>query len=169
MQKLQQQRLQQPKLQSLDSRATAEHVARRSPTRHRLGIPKHLACKVGEASRPGPIDAATASDLADMLEMVDDNISVIWDPGMTAGIARAQLAEYHALTDTEAVGGSRGSERNATYPFARRQRVPSMADSQEINLDTGRELERTATSPAHQRPTTLTRAITADNYAKENC
>ena len=81
----QQQRLQQ----SLGSHATAElprYGDCRDGLRHRLGIPTHLASSVGEALRPGPIDASTADDLADMLEMHDEHMSVSWPAGMSAGI-----------------------------------------------------------------------------------
>ena len=83
------------------------HHDGRDGMRHRLGIPTHMAGKVGEAARPGPIDAETADDLADLLEMHDEQIPVTWPAGMSAGKARTLLAEHRAsLTSVPARTGS---------------------------------------------------------------
>ena len=77
----------------------------RDGLRHRLGVPTHLASSVGEALRPGPIDTDTADDLADMLEMHDEHMSVVWPAGMTAGKARTLLAEHRASPSNVPCGG----------------------------------------------------------------
>ena len=54
-----------------------------------------------------PIDASTADDLADMLDMHDEHMSVSWPAGMSAGKARTLLAEHRAsLTVMPARAGS---------------------------------------------------------------
>ena len=83
--------------------------------RHRLGIPTHLSGNVGEALRPGPIDTATASDLADMLDLHDEQLSVSWPAGMNAGSARVLLADYRA-SRSEASGMHGTATGSATLP-----------------------------------------------------
>ena len=61
-------------------------------TRHRLGIAVHLAGKVGEALRPGPIDDVRAADLADMLALSADERC--WADGMTEARAREAVQEH---------------------------------------------------------------------------
>ena len=67
----------------------------RSGARHRLGVATHLAGNVGEALRPGPIDRHMAEDLADMLELLDEGVTVNWPQGQSAMAARRLLEEYH--------------------------------------------------------------------------
>ena len=62
--------------------------------RHRLGVAAHLAGKVGEALRPGPVAKELAEDLADLLELHDDGITVLWPDGQSAASARRLLEEH---------------------------------------------------------------------------
>ena len=76
-----------------------------SGNRHRLGFAAHLSGKVGEALKPGPVDADTVSDLVDMLELHDDcRHAVVWPAGMTAGIARSIVHEHRARGNIGGLG-----------------------------------------------------------------
>ena len=65
--------------------------------RHRLGVAAHLAGKVGEALRPGPPHSDYADELTECLQMLDEGMNVVWDPGMNARLARIRLAEHVAI------------------------------------------------------------------------
>ena len=60
--------------------------------RHRLGVADHLALRVGEARRPGPIDDETAAIYEDMLDLPPSEVS--WGTGMSNKRAQELLRQW---------------------------------------------------------------------------
>ena len=142
--------------------------------RHRLGVAAHLAGNVGEALRPGPPHSDYADELTECLQMLDEGMNVVWDPGMNARLARIWLAEHAAIP---ARSGPIGTDEGRDLPGTGMTICPSGPNTDDVgydssrgrgshkNLGTGLAQESVAAAAS---TSTAAENFAAENYAKNH-